>query len=303
MSESFKKTALITGSTGFIGSSLTRRLLADGWMVHIIVRPGSHLQVLGGILDDIAVHQHDGTTERMFEILCKSQPTIVFHLASLFLAQHKPDDIESLIRSNILFPTQLADAMAAYGVRYLINAGTSWQHFNNEDYSPVCLYASTKQAYEAILQYYIEAAQFAVITLMLFDTYGPDDRRRKLFTMLREAAEGKKELLMSPGEQLIDLVYIDDVVEAFIIAAHRLLNSETVNHEHFSLSCGAPSTLKEIVKIYCKVTNNGLHIDWGGRPYRYREVMVPWNNGKILPGWHPKIDLEEGIRRLKHIHL
>lgn len=293
------KTAIITGATGFVGSHVARRLVADGWDVHVIVRPESELYLLRDIVEKISLHRHDGSTDGMFQIFETAGPDIVFHLASLFLAQHKPKDIVPMTQSNITFATQLVEAMTANGVYQLINTGTSWQHYENKDYSPVCLYAATKQAFEAIMKFYTETTPLKVITLKLFDTYGPDDPRSKLFTLLRRVASEQQPLAMSPGEQLIDLVYIDDVVDAFILAAGRLQKGEVRGQEDYAVSSGNPVKLRELVELYARVTGKDLPIEWGGRPYRHREVMVPWNKGVPIPGWEPKIGVEEGIRRIK----
>jgi len=292
------RVALITGATGFVGSHLTRRLINDGWGVHIIARQNSTLNIISDVVEKITIHRHDGTTERMLDILNESKHKVVFHLASLFLAEHQSKDIEPLIKSNILFGAQLVEAMVKNEAYNLVNTGTSWQHYNNEDYNPVCLYAATKQAFEDILKFYIETTPLRVITLKLFDTYGPNDPRPKLFNLLKKVAEEQKPLSMSPGEQLIDIVYIDDVIDAFIIASERLLNGKVENCEGYAVSSGKPIKLKDLVKAYENVIGKKLPIEWGVRPYRQREVMVPWNNGRLLRGWSVKVGLEEGIKNL-----
>ncbi|MDA8101139.1 MAG: NAD(P)-dependent oxidoreductase [Nitrospiraceae bacterium] len=290
--------ALITGATGFVGSRLAYRLVHDGWDVTIVVRPGSDRLLVKDFVGRLTVYEHDGTTVSMTSLVRQTGPEVVFHLASLFLSQHRASDIEPLIRSNILFGTQLLEAMAAADVRLLVNAGTSWQHYEGRAYSPVNLYAATKQAFETILQYYLETSSLRVITLKLFDTYGPGDPRPKLFHLLRRTAESRQPLAMSPGEQLIDLVHIDDVVNAFVLAAQRLA-SLPAGHETYSVSSGAPLRLRDLVALYEQVTGATLPITWGGRPYRPREVMTPWHDERPLPGWSPKISLEEGIRQLR----
>jgi nucleoside-diphosphate-sugar epimerase len=291
-------TALVTGATGFVGSHLVRRLVADGWKVHVIVRPQSDLLLLRAFRDSVSIHEHDGSTERMFAIMQAAKPSVVFHLASMFTAEHKAADIAPMIHSNVLFGTQLLESMVANGVSHLVNTGTSWQHFENKTYSPVCLYAATKQAYEMIVSYYTEALALKVITLKLFDTYGPDDPRPKLFSALRTMATGKKPMPFSPGEQLIDLVYIDDVVHAYLLAAERLQAGQVTQREEYAVSSGNPVRLRELVQCYERVTGVTLPIEWGKRAYRHREVMVPWNQGRWLPGWQPQIKLEEGIRMI-----
>ena len=291
-------TALVTGATRFVGSHLVRRLIKDGWETHIITRSSSSLTQLGDIVSKVIVHQHDGTTKSMISIVNEANPEIVFHIASLFLAQHTSEDIERLVQSNLLFGAQLADAMTLQGVTKLVNTGTSWQHFQNKAYNPVCLYAATKQAFEDIIKFYVETSDLKVITLKLFDTYGLDDPRPKLFTLLRKVAQEQTELAMSPGEQLIDLVYIDDVVDGYLLSAKHLMDNKVLGMEEYAISSGNPISLKKLVTVYGETIGKPLPIEWGGRPYRTRESMIPWNKGKRLPGWEPKIGLVEGIRKV-----
>lgn len=289
--------ALITGATGFVGSHLTKRLISEGWQVYILTREKSHLsKMLEGTQAVTLVH--DGSSQGIIDCVSSAKPTVVFHLASLFISEHASKDIESLIESNILFGTQLLEAMSVNEVKKIINTGTSWQNFNNEEYNPVCLYAATKQAFEAILEYYIQACDMKAVTLKLFDTYGPEDHRQKLFSLLNKVAKTGELLDMSMGEQLIDLVYIDDVVEAYIVAAQLLIDNESLQHEKYVVSSGHNLSLREVVELYIRTTGKNISVNWGARPYRSREVMNPWTNGLLLPGWHPLIALSEGLKKI-----
>ncbi len=292
-----EKVALITGATGFVGSHLSRRLVNEGWKIHIITRQSTKLEIISDIIKKITVQKHDGTINGMLGILSEAKPMIVFHLASFFLAEHQSKDVVPLIESNLLFGTQLVEAMVRNGIYNLVNTGTSWQHNNDEKYRPVNLYAATKEAFETILRFYVEATPLRVITLKLFDTYGPNDTRPKLFNLLRSVAQEQRPLAMSPGEQLIDIVYIDDVVDAFMKAAERLFKGKTEKQEDYAVSSGKAVKLKDIVGIYEKIIGKKLPIKWGGRPYRSREVMMPWKKGRLLPGWRIKVGLEEGIKK------
>ena len=293
------RNVVITGATGFIGSNLSRYLVKKGWNVHLILRTKQQdSNVLFDVMKKVNPHRYDGSTESIMQIIEKTKPELVFHLASLYLAQHRSHDITPLIQSNILLGTQLLEAMAANNIRNLVNAGTSWQHFQDEDYNPVCLYAATKQAFETILAYYVEVHSVRVVTLKLFDTYGPNDMRKKLFNFLGHAARGKEPIPMSPGNQRIDLVYIDDVVEAFAVAGKRLLDGRVKKSESYAISSGKPLTLRKIVNVYNKIAGIRLPITWGGIPYRKREVMVPWTKGRKLPGWTARVPLKEGIRKI-----
>lgn len=289
-----KKVALITGGTGFVGSNLARELVSRNWQVHVLIRDNSTLDALHGIQANIQTHRLTNNIENLRAILIGIQPNCVFHVASLFLAQHKPDQINQLIQSNIGFPAQLLEAMQLTGVKHLINTGTSWQHFENFDYNPVNLYAATKQAFEAIANYYIEAHGLKVCTLKLFDTYGPNDPRPKLISLLWKSAREGKALEMSPGDQVVDFVHIQDVVEAYCRAA-ELIETQTAGHAVYGISSANPMKLRDLVKTFEQATHQNLQITWGGRPYRDREVMNLWNKYQTLPGWTAKIPFETGV--------
>ncbi len=292
-----QKVALVTGATGFVGSHLVKRLVQEGWQTHIICRIDSSIPAFTEFTD-VITHFHDGSTDSMIQCVADAKPDVVFHLASLFLSQHEAKDIDALIQSNVLFGNQLLEAMRVNSIHNLINTGTSWQHYNNEDYNPVCLYAATKQVFEALLEYYVQACDFKAITLKLFDTYGPNDPRPKLFHLLNNAATSEQTLDMSKGEQLIDLVHIDDVVEAFMIASQRLLEKKLTKHERYAVSSGKPLALKELIELYSKSIEHPIKINWGARPYRFREVMKTWDKGQIIKNWSPRITLETGLKEL-----
>ncbi len=286
------KKALITGGMGFVGRHLTRRLCADGWQVAALERPKTPRLRFKGL----RCHDYDGTSRGMIRLLQAAKPDVVFHLAALYVSEHGPDDIRPLIESNVLLGCQLAEAMAQSGTRLLVNTGTSWQHFQDAPYDPVNLYAATKQACEDVLAYYQEARGLKTIHLQLFDTYGPDDARPKLLAALRRAAE--QEVAFSAGRQFIDLVHIDDVVEAFVQAGRRLLSGKVRKSETYAVSSGRPQTLRAVTGLFEKALGRPLKIRWGERPYRFREVMRPWSQGRRLPGWRPRISLEKGFSSL-----
>jgi len=289
------KIALVTGGSGFVGAHLIRLLLATGWTVHAVVRPASHaVDVKAGLV----WHYHDGSMVRLAALLQAVRPHVVFHLASLFLAQHRPQDVDGLIASNVLFGSQLLEAMDQSGTRCLVNAGTTWQNYRNQAYSPVNLYAATKQAFEDVACYYVEARQLRMITLRLSDTYGPDDPRPKLFALLKRALASNEVLDMSPGEQLLDLVYIDDVVAAFLLAGERLLQGHGEVAETYAVTSGRPVALKELVERFVEAAGGQIPVRWGGRSYRPREVMSPPHVHGPLPGWQAKVSLEEGLARV-----
>lgn len=288
--------ALITGGTGFVGRHLVRHLASAGWQVHAVVRGTSDTTAFSAAENRLVCHTHSGAIDSMLAIMCDVRPQVVFHLASVSIADHRPAEVDSLITSNVLYGTQLVEAMTQAGVTALVNAGTSWQHYEKREYSPVNLYAATKQAFEALLQYYVEARNLRVITLKLFDTYGPHDRRQKLLNVLTHSAFTHTPVALSPGDQLIDIVHVDDVARSFLVAAKRLQYGEVHGHEQYAISSGQPISLRNLVKLFEQSLGLPIPIQWGGRPYRPREVMEPWCAAS-LPGWKPEVSLVEGLRR------
>ena len=293
------RVALVTGATGFVGGRLARRLLADGWETHAIVRPSSNAVALRGVLGSGNVHVHDGRTAELIDILRSVHPEIVFHLASVFVAEHSTDDVGPLVQSNVLFGTQLLEAMTVAGVSTIVNTGTTWQHYEGREYSPVSLYAATKQAFEDILQFYCEARGFRALTLELPDTYGPSDKRPKLLSLLERAARSGETLQMSPGEQLLDLLHVDDVVHGYEVAADGLLTGHLPSPSQYRLSSGSLVRLKDIVELYRQATGHTVSVAWDGRPYRVREVMEPASPMPVLPEWQPSISLKDGLLALE----
>ena len=276
---------LITGATGFIGSELVKKAIVEGHEVHCLVRKKSDTSRL---FKGSNIHYLSSENNDINNIIAKIKPDIVFHLASFFIAEHKYCDIDDLIYSNITFATKLVDAMVKNNILLLVNAGTTWQHGNsNEEYNPVNLYAATKQAFEDILKFYNDHYKLRIINLKLFDTYGENDFRKKLFWALNKAIEKKEKLEMSLGEQEIDLVHIDDVVNAFMLAGRSLIEKNEISYESYVLSSGNIVKLKELVENYEKFIGKKIDIEWGARPYREREVMKVWKHGKNLPGWEP----------------
>ena len=286
---------LITGATGYIGSNLARILVANSVDVHIIVRETSSLLPLSDVINKIIIHVHDGSFDSILNIVSSSKPDVVIHLASEYVLNNKSPQIKSLLNNNVTFPSQLLEAMSVCGVTKFINTGTSWKYYNSEDYQPVNLYAATKKAFEDILTYYVDVFSWNVVTLNLFDTYGPNDKRKKVINLLLDTATSSKELQLSPGEQLIDLVYISDVVSAYVRTI-EIVNKMDTGHDQYGLSSESPIKLKDLVLICEKSWGIKLPVLWGARPYREREVMKPWTSYKRLPNWKPEMQLLDGLK-------
>ncbi|MCD4812552.1 NAD(P)-dependent oxidoreductase [bacterium] len=287
---------VITGASGFVGSHLVRRLRKDGIEVSAIVRASTDTESLRAQGVDVFVYQDDGVA--LYDYYKKQAFDGCVHLAACFVKHHTTDQVGTLIDANLKFGAHCLEAAAKAGVPWFVNTGTFWQHYENHVYSPVNLYAATKQAFESLAGYYLETTTLQFVTLMLNDTYGPDDKRFKIMNLWDRHSRTQEVLVMSPGEQFIDIVYIDDVVEAYCQMI-RLLDQgkgAAFRGRQFAVSSGNFITLKDLADLFSGIVKRPLKIDWGKRPYQAHEIMVPWNQGEPVPGWHARVGLEDGIR-------
>ena len=231
-------------------------------------------------------------------IVTAVQPALVVHTATKFIAEHRHDDLGPLVDANLRLGLELLDAMSAAGCTALINLGTTWQHFHGEEHTPATLYAATKAAFEPLIRYYVSASALRACTLELPDTYGPGDRRGKIVAALFAAGRDGRRLSMSPGAQHLDLLHIDDVLDAIELTASRVLEDTGPGYNRYALSSGATISLRELVRLVGSVSGVTIDVEFGARAYRAREVMDPWRGGPPLPQWSPRVTLEAGLRRL-----
>lgn len=280
----------ITGATGFIGKHLVKKLVDENNEVTVNLYGDEQSPFDERI---ISYRLNENNIEKDIQFLKEASFDGIIHLASLYLTVHKPEDATRLIDSNVRFSSYILEAASQAEIKWFINTGTFWQHYENKDYSPVNLYAASKQAFESIAQFYWETNKIKFCTLKLSDTYGPNDTRPKIFNLWQKIAETGETLDMSAGEQIIDISHVDDIVSAFVILANHLNadHPQIRNGESFAVKAEKRYTLKELAEIFEEAADAKLNINWGIRPYRDREVMLPWENGNVVPGWCPKINL------------
>ena len=287
----------VTGATGFIGKNLVNKLIE----LNIEVTINLHSEKHSPFTNKVKTYRlNEKNIQSDIDFLKTSEFSGIIHLASLYLTSHKSEDVTLLVNTNVTFSTYVLECAAKAKINWFINTGTFWQNFENSSYSPVNLYAASKQAFESISRYYVETNQINFCTLRLSDTYGPNDSRPKIFNLFDKISKTGEVLEMSPGNQILDILFIEDVVDAFIRLADILENKriKILNGAVYAVNAEKRFTLKELVTIYEKTTQKKLNINFGGRPYREREVMIPWQKGHTVPGWQPKVSIEEGIEKL-----
>lgn len=283
----------LTGATGFLGGRLARALLAAGHPVAALVRADS--PNLARLPAGVTPVPYAGACEPLIAPLRELGVEALIHAATCYRGEHAPADVGPIVDANLRFASEALEAACQAGARRLVNLGSTWQTYESEGYRPVNLYAASKEAFERIIDYYVDAEGVAAVSLRLTDLYGPDDPRRKLLGLLLDLPAGEA-LAMSPGEQQLDLLHVDDAVAA----VRRALELTTTPGQHacYAVVSGQPLTLRALVAEVSRARGLELAIDWGGRPYRRREVMRPALHLPALPGWQPTIPLATGLAAL-----
>lgn len=280
---------LVTGATGYIGQQFITAL-KDEHEIHALVRSDK-------IVKSVNVHHYDGSIESIKAAL--KDIDVVLHLATYYRVVHEEDDIFPLLEANIVFGTQLLEAMKQINTCRIVNVGTTWQKFRSTHHRYANLYAATKQAFQELLSFYSDAYGWHCLNLHFNDTYGKLDHRKKIIQLLIESAKNGRVLDMSPGEQRFETCHISDAINALNIALKRVCYSDIPRNEEFSILTGDDTSLKELVKIIEGVLRIPVKVNWGARPYRDREIMyLPMLEYLKLPGWEKKVSLEEGIQEL-----
>lgn len=289
------KRVLITGITGYIGSHLARALLPD-CEVYGLVREPLHRLYIADFQEQLHLITADGSYASVEAAVRKAQPEVVYHLAAYYTGAHGPEATPALIASNVTFGAYLLEAISACGCSGLVYASTVMAHYGGEAYRPLNLYAATKQAFSDVLTYYTDAGLMRAVTLVLSDTYGPDDRRPKVLNLIRGAARRGESIALSDGGQDYDVVHIDDVVRAFYMAGEQLLRRDDWKNEIFQVCADRPLTLRETVEKMLTINSFPPETAaWGRQPNAEREIRKAVRLYSALPNWKPQVDIEKGL--------
>lgn len=290
---------LITGATGFLGKKLASELLKTDHKLYLLVRDskscmkfdaGLNLDLLNFIyLDDLNWKQN----------IKYISPEIVIHLASFLTSSDNEAVIDNLINSNLTLGTHLLDALKETNLGYFINTGSFSEYYNNSiDANPAYLYSATKTAYRSILQYYQAIDSFKIVNIIPYTIYGSEDTQKKIIDYLIDSFSSDESKKLSPGNQKLDFIHIDDVVTFYLLLIQNITCINNLNTE-FHLGTGIGTTPKQLIELLESILNKKANVEWGGVPYRKRDTLeayATYNLASNFLGWKPKIDLKEGLK-------
>ncbi len=284
---------LVTGGTGYIGSNLVKILLKEEHKVFLLKRKNSK-----SLVNDERVIEvlYDGTYCSLEKI--NEKVDMIIHLATCFLVNHKTENIEDLLNANILLGTHLLEYASKHDIKDFINTETYAESITGIEYNPQNLYSATKKAFKDILKYYVDSNKMRCISLVLSDTYGPNDVRKKFLNLVLEVLKSENnEFKMSPGEQEICYIYIDDVITAYIEAIKLISKLEEKDLKTYSVFGNEILTLNSLVELLEGLYNKKLKIEKGFYSYRLREIMkFNYSSIERLPNWSPKVSLKDGVK-------
>jgi nucleoside-diphosphate-sugar epimerase len=202
-----------------------------------------------------------------------------------------------LIESNISFGTRLLEAAKKNGTYKIINTGSHFQYFESDEPCPINFYAQTKQAFTDTLLQYEKEQGLHCINLIIFESYGPGDWRKKLIQAIASNQFSGGTLPIVASDPVMDFVHIDDIVEAYLLAAFLLESCpEDVSGHSYALTGGERQTISQLIKIFEEIGGKRITTEKKEDLPGVKRVLNPWN-GPILPGWQPKITLRAGIQR------
>jgi len=302
MSESGKR-VILTGSTGFIGANLARRLLGDGHEVHLLVRPAENRWRLTSIVDDVQLHTVAlQEQERLGAIVAEIDPEWVFHLAA-YGSYSSQRDVQTIVSTNYNGAVNLVEACLRTGFEAFVNAGSSSEYGymdhaprESELAEPNSHYAATKAAATLYCRFTAHQQQRRLATLRLYSVFGPwEEPTRLLPTLILCALRGELPPLVSPTIAR-DFVYVDDVVDAFISAAKAPLDDPGAV---FNVGTGIQTTLYQLVEIVRERFRIDVDPKWGSMPDRHWDTDVWVSDPTSIQaqvGWKPAYELGDGLQ-------
>ena len=307
------KQILITGGLGFIGSNLARRLVelgADVTLVDsLIPEYGGNLFNIAGIEHKVRINISDVRDEHSMRYLVQGQDYL-FNLAGQTSHMDSMQDPNTDLEINCRAQLSILETCRRYNPNIKIVFASTRQVYGKPAYLPVDerhilrpmdVNGINKMAGEWYHILYNNVYGIRACALRLTNTYGPrmrikDARQTFLGVWIRSLVEGKPFEVWG-GEQLRDFTYVDDAVEAFLLAAVR----EDANGQVYNLGGCEVISLRELAELSVKI-NGGGNFQVQDFPAERKRIDIgdyyadDRNIRKEL-GWEPQFNLEKGLAR------
>lgn len=299
---------LVTGAAGFIGRSIAAALLARGESVRGIDNfiAGKRENLTG--LDGLEFLEGDLTDAAACARACEGVE-IVFHEAALASVPRSVVDPIASNRNGVDATLNLLLAARAAGVRRVVYAGSSSAYGDTptlpkrEDMmpDPISPYAVTKLASEHYVRSFAKVYGLETVTLRYFNVFGPYQDPASpysgvLAVFCRRMVAGEQPTIYGDGEQSRDFTYIDNVVEANLLAAAA--PAEKVSGQTINAAMGQRITLNQTFDLLCEITGYRGRPAYGPpRTGDVRDSLADIQRARELLGYEPRVDFREGLRR------
>jgi nucleoside-diphosphate-sugar epimerase len=301
-----KEKILITGASGFIGSHLTRSFQNQA-EVYIAQRKGSSLESWRNIgLHDVKYIDVDSLRKGTIHFTSTGEDIpqfdCVYHLAAPSTLSAAENE-NNLVDGGIAFTLNMISFCARYKAKKLVIAGSSHEYGDHGckpltetmGLQPVHMYGAMKAAITTLSLVYAQQLNVPLHIARFFTVYGPADKPKNVIPSMIEATYTEVPLDLTPGEQIRDYVYIDDVIEGL----HCLKNSSQPTGSIFNFGTGIGTSLLDVADILIqKEKVDPALFRFDVRPYYDKEVMYMVGNpskAKKQLKWSAKVSLEEGL--------
>ena len=234
------KKILVTGSAGFIGFHLSKRILDEGGEVigfdnindyYDVSLKESRLEILGKYEKFTFIKGNLADKEAVKNIFITYKPDIVVNLAAQAGVRYSIENPDAYIESNIIGFYNILEACRNYKTEHLIYASSSSVYgnqkktpFSTDDNvdSPISLYAATKKSNELMAFTYSHLYDIPSTGLRFFTVYGPYGRPdMAYFSFTKKILHGDKIKIFNNGDMYRDFTYVDDIVQGIM---NMLLN-------------------------------------------------------------------------------
>jgi len=299
---------LVTGVAGFIGRSIAAALLAQGESVRGIDSfiTGKRENLIG--LEAMDFIEGDLADPAACARACAGVE-VVFHEAALASVPRSVADPVSTNVNCVDATLNLLVAARAAGVRRVVYAGSSSAYGDTPTLpkheqmlpNPISPYAVAKLAGEQYMRAFARVYELETVVLRYFNVFGPHQDPSSQYSgvlaiFCRRMLAGEQPTINGDGEQSRDFTYIDNVVEANLLAAAA--PAQKVSGRVMNAATGSRITLNEVFALLCELTGYSGKPAYGPpRAGDIRDSLADISLAADLIGYRPKIDFREGLRR------